>query len=384
MSTASAQLPGSASVDAMASEFAHSKVLIIDDDPVIRLLLRGVANKMGIGLIVEAENGEKGLAEAERVKPDVVLLDIMMPGMSGFEVCRKLRAAPCFNNTAILIQTGLERNEQRIECFTVGASDVVSKPLNISELTARLKTHLRNALYAKSLAEFRERMNIHLELAKGFISSVLPDLESSQKIVSAYNYDLDVAHHPHEEIGGDLWYCLPYDEDQCLLVLVDASAHGVAGAMSALRIDSFLRESDKYFNTPGILLNVLDTATSRIPSGTLFAAITAILLNRHLGVVSYASSGNPPPILCKADGIDFLPTSGMPIGSGMIDNTQLDVVMNAGDSLIIHSDGWPGSETDKAALLNPILADGPLKAEIVHQQATKQSDDSTIMILRRK
>ena len=142
----------SSTILSAANEFAASTVLIIDDDPVIRLLLRGVATRMGVGKIVEADNGTVGLSLAEAIKPDVILLDIMMPGMDGFEVCRKLRANPAFANTAILIQTGLERNEQRVECFTVGASDVVSKPLNITEFTARMKAHLRNAIYAKSLS----------------------------------------------------------------------------------------------------------------------------------------------------------------------------------------------------------------------------------------
>ena len=118
---------------------ANSIVLIIDDEPAARegleALLAGEDYQLEL-----AVNGPDGLAKAAQVAPDVILLDVMMPGMDGYEVCRRLRADPQLGEVPILMITALDDREARLEGIRAGADDFIAKPYDSVELTARLQS----------------------------------------------------------------------------------------------------------------------------------------------------------------------------------------------------------------------------------------------------
>jgi DNA-binding response OmpR family regulator len=119
-------------------EIAASKVLIIDDDPTYRFLLRGMLQKSGVKTIVEADNDIEGLAPAQSTNPDMILLDVVTLWLDGFVICQKLRTETQHANTTIFIQTGLKGEQERLEFFAAGAADVIIKPLNLPEFSVRV------------------------------------------------------------------------------------------------------------------------------------------------------------------------------------------------------------------------------------------------------
>jgi len=104
-------------------------VLIIDDEPVARLTLDGLLANGEVNLVF-AENGKNGLEEARKLLPDAILLDVMMPGMDGYEVCRKLRADPNLADVHIIMITALDDRGARLTGFAAGADDFISKPFD--------------------------------------------------------------------------------------------------------------------------------------------------------------------------------------------------------------------------------------------------------------
>jgi CheY-like chemotaxis protein len=122
------------------------RVLVVDDHPLNRLLMRDALEKAGYE-VREADGGEAALAMVSPSTTDVVLLDVMMPGMDGFEVCRRLKGAPHTNTLPILLVTALTDRENRLKGIEAGANDFISKPLDTVDLLLRV----RNAVMTKRL-----------------------------------------------------------------------------------------------------------------------------------------------------------------------------------------------------------------------------------------
>ncbi|MCL8206655.1 MAG: response regulator transcription factor [Actinomycetia bacterium] len=117
----------------------RGKVLVVDDEPAIQELVRFALEREGFEVSV-AQDGWAALAEAERLKPDLVVLDLMLPGLNGFEVCRALRAT---SDVPVLMLTARKEESDRVQGLDLGADDYVTKPFSPRELAARVKAILR-------------------------------------------------------------------------------------------------------------------------------------------------------------------------------------------------------------------------------------------------
>ncbi len=126
-------------------------VLIIDDSPVNLGVMVGALEGLGYRVIV-AQEGEEGLRRAEFVHPDIILLDVMMPGIGGFETCRRLKAGACTRHIPVIFMTALADMHDKIAGFAVGGADYITKPFQIEEVAARINTHLALSAARKRLA----------------------------------------------------------------------------------------------------------------------------------------------------------------------------------------------------------------------------------------
>ena len=126
------------------------RILIVDDQPAARLALTTLLRREGFE-VCETSSGDEALAQCSSFRPDLILLDIVMPGMSGFEVCRRLKATPETRLTPVVLITGLSETEDRIKGINAGADDFLSKPIDINELLARTRSLLRLKQYTDEL-----------------------------------------------------------------------------------------------------------------------------------------------------------------------------------------------------------------------------------------
>jgi putative two-component system response regulator len=127
-----------------------SKILIVDDESSSRAALETLLRRQGFEVHI-ATDGPTALAECSSFRPDLILLDVLMPGMSGFEVCKRIKATPETRLTPVVLITGLSATEDRIKGINAGADDFLSKPIDFNELLARTRSLIRLKQYTDEL-----------------------------------------------------------------------------------------------------------------------------------------------------------------------------------------------------------------------------------------
>jgi PAS domain S-box-containing protein len=140
----------------------NSTILIVDDKPGAREVLRGLLTGEGYNLVY-ASSGQEALAKAVELVPDLILLDVMMPGMNGFEVCEQLRANSTLAEVPVIMVTALDDLNSRLQGIEVGADDFVTKPFDHTELRARVRTITRLNRYRRLLSERTQRQQAETE-----------------------------------------------------------------------------------------------------------------------------------------------------------------------------------------------------------------------------
>lgn len=144
------------------------KILVIDDTELTTNLIREILIEAGYDVIV-AENGPEGLQLVKSEKPDLVILDVVMPGMDGFEVCKLLREDESNNLMPILMLTAQDNEDAKLSGFELGADDYIIKPFNHRELTGRVRNTLRRIdrnRWANPLTGLQGNIEIHAEINK--------------------------------------------------------------------------------------------------------------------------------------------------------------------------------------------------------------------------
>lgn len=148
-----------AETEATRSNFQNHTVLIVDDTPANLETLYSYLESLGFEIMM-AQNGPTALKRVEYAKPDIILLDVVMPGMDGFETCRRLKAAEATKNIPVIFMTALTDTVHKVQGLQAGAADYITKPFQLEEVLARVQTHLA----LRDLQSQLERQNTRLQL----------------------------------------------------------------------------------------------------------------------------------------------------------------------------------------------------------------------------
>ncbi|MDX3924437.1 MAG: response regulator transcription factor [Shinella sp.] len=150
------------------SEAANPRdiVLLVDDSPEALGFLTEALEQSGFSVLI-ATSGASALNIVDRITPDIILLDAVMPGMDGFETCLRLKANPSVSQVPVVFMTGLTETEHVVRALEAGGVDYLTKPINIDELRARIRVHLTNARSAQSARVALDAAGRHLLAVRG-------------------------------------------------------------------------------------------------------------------------------------------------------------------------------------------------------------------------
>lgn len=326
--------------DTAAAPPQSASILVVDDMETNRALIHAILSRAGFERITCVEDGEAALREIATDKFDCVLLDVVMPGISGYEVCRRVRRDPRFAPLPILIQTSQMDREELWEAFESGATDVIRKPFDPRELLARVKVHASNALLSRRMRETQERIGIELTEAEALVGSILPQPETLAKIAEA-GVLLDYFIRPSFSVGGDFWTAWPIDRDKVAIFFGDISGHGIAAALRAFALHSLLVPPPPFACDPVHVFKHLNSRLAESARNSFqFVAGMYGVFDRTTQSLTYVAGGLRDALLWSPDGGGRrVSLSGFPLG--LIPDytyTPQTIAINPNDRLVIFSD----------------------------------------------
>jgi diguanylate cyclase (GGDEF)-like protein len=166
-------------------EYLSAQVLVIDDSSLNLRIAVDYLGEAGFQVLV-AQGGESGLRRARNEQPDLILLDVLMPGMDGFEACRCLKEDESTRHIPVIFMTALADTEDKVKAFGMGAVDYIIKPIQRAELLARITTHLR----IKSLTQELQRQNQRLQQQAAALQAAKEETELiNRKLQRLVNLD---------------------------------------------------------------------------------------------------------------------------------------------------------------------------------------------------
>lgn len=234
-------------------------ILIVDDSGVNIQLLRNVLRRYNI---LDANNGPDAVRlSLSEPKPDLILLDVMMPGMDGYEVCRQIRHNEKTNDIPIVFVTGQTDPESILNGFEAGAIDYISKPFNVVELKARVKTQLaikmardQNRRLVRKIETINLKLTDSIRYAQKIQKASLPKAEFLTKLLPEHFILLK----PLDIVSGDFYWAGEVD-DHTVIAVADCTGHGVPGAIMSMFGIAFLHEivGVKREKTPAVIVEEL-------------------------------------------------------------------------------------------------------------------------------
>jgi sigma-B regulation protein RsbU (phosphoserine phosphatase) len=376
-------------------ELSESRILIVDDVPAnVDVLVQALRGEYQLSVAID---GTAGLRTVEKLLPDLVLLDIVMPGIDGYEVCRRLRASPRTREIPVMFLSSLEDVQDKAKGFEVGGNDYLVKPFEILEVKARVRSLLRAKAYVDGV---KEKIAYELRIAREIQMGILPpDISAA---TAGTGMEAHAILHPAQEVGGDLYEALRMPDGNLLAVIGDVSGKGITAALFMAVTITLVRAMAPDSRRPEEILRRISDALASHNPHTMFVTLLCAIYDVRTGRLDYASAGHPPAVLIREGSAQFLPLKpGMIAGimAGLSAPSQ-SAQLQPGDLVVFYTDGVTeafnaaGDLYGESKLLEELAlqsgqtaaatTDALLSSVRGHAGEHPQSDDITILALRRK
>jgi serine phosphatase RsbU (regulator of sigma subunit) len=312
-------------------------VLLVDDAPANIQIVTAILKD--IYKIRVATNGAKALALAKIAPlPDLVLLDVMMPEMDGYEVCRRLKADPETQDIPVIFLTGQTETEDETRGFDVGAVDYIHKPFSPAVVKARVQTHLALRGMREQLAQQLLTIQKELETAREIQMSILPF-----SVPQLAGLDIAARYIPMTAVAGDFYDFIVVDENHLGILVADVSGHGMPAALIASMLKIALAAETAHAADPAqVLLGLNQTLCGKFQHHFVTAAYLFVDLLK--GTLTYAGAGHPPLMLWgqSSGGVRDVEENGLFLGKfPFATYTSRELPLNAGDWCLLYTDGIP-------------------------------------------
>jgi len=312
------------------------RILLVDDNPANLQVLFQTLEGRGYNLLV-AKDGEAALGIAKKALPELILLDIMMPRIDGYEVCRQLKEEPATSEIPVIFLSALDATRDKVRGLDLGAVDYIAKPFQPDEVIARVNTHLtiyrlkREVQQKKN--ELERELQVVADVQRDLLPEWLPEIEGMR--LSAYYSTSRYA-------GGDYYDIIELPEGRWGFMVADAEGHSTPAAVRMAMTCALLRGYPGAASDPGEVLKDLNRTLCQVVGLSFITAIYGVYDTRsrnlriaragHLLPILYRpSEGEAIEVPCEATfalGIE-------PYGEVPVTETTLQ----SGDRLLFYTDG---------------------------------------------
>jgi sigma-B regulation protein RsbU (phosphoserine phosphatase) len=328
----------------------NKTILIVDDTEFHRILLADLLEEIGITNILMAENGLQAVRMARYYKPDLVLLDLIMPNIDGYETCEKIRLFANKVTMPVIVITGLEKETSLERVFKLGANDYFEKPFNRLEVANRILFYLEYFDILKKFNIIEDYIQGDMEIAKSVQHNILPNPEQEQESLKENGLDFYTYYRPFDGIGGDSWSVHRLISNDPVMLICDISGHGINAAInnsfamsaiaSVFELHAFLPADQ--FSPASFLDNLNFIFSAHMQTGT-FGAAGCLLYNKAGHKILYAGCALPDiwVVNLESGQIQRKPCNGFPIGimPDELEPVSGEIGLGVHDLVLLMSDG---------------------------------------------
>lgn len=366
-------------------------ILVVDDNDMNRDIC--AINLEGLDLPLHfAANGEDGLEIAKAVQPDLILLDIMMPVMDGFEMLRIVRQTEVLSDIPVLMLTAKAETDSVVQALELGANDYLKKPFAEEEMVARVKTLLRNRYLERQVKQ---------DLADGAAiqAKFLTDSVATTSLFTEAGISIGIYNEPYRTVSGDFFYTFSSHDKICFF-LGDSSGHGLSAALISMRIIGFLQRLGKYPYSPSQFLKMLNRdICGLLPSGNFVAGSCISFSEKGC---SLSNAAQPYVMVQKDTEFEELAIDGFPLGINESANyLETEFLLQQGERVILFTDGIleisnPDEELYGKERLKSCLASKIAKSDCknaakavaddiaIFRDGAEPDDDLTLIVLEKR
>jgi serine phosphatase RsbU (regulator of sigma subunit) len=389
----------------------NQKILIVDDEPFNIDYLEQELDELNF-VTIAAENGEEALAKVISDPPDLVLLDIMMPVMDGFEVLSRLKNDPATRNIPVIIISAANNLDSVVKGVQLGAEDYLPKPFEPTLLKARISSCLEKKrlhdLESKYMKRLEDEMDVARDIQSGFLPSEIPVSDA---------WDISVYFKAAKEVAGDFYDVFFLPDGNLVCLIGDVCGKGVGAALFMTLFRSLIRAACTASVFSGSIETAPLSASARLQHAigftnnyvaethsddNMFATIFIGIFNPVNRILTYMNCGNEPPLLFRKTDQDIV--SLVPTGPiiGIIPGAEfktIEVSIDQDDLLVAFTDGIPDTLNEEDTMygvenLRRLIQDESSSAirlcHIIQADVeafigdADQFDDITFLAIRRK
>ena len=317
-------------------ERPQEKVLLVDDNPTNLQVLFQTLDGRGYNLLV-AKNGEIALNIARKALPNLILLDIMMPGIDGYEVCRQLKADPLTHDIPVIFLSALGDTKDKVMGLDLGAVDYVTKPFQPDEVIARVNTHLTIHRLKREVQAKRDELEDELqsvaEEQRKLLPGQLPEIEGLK---------LGVHYETSRYAGGDYYDVIRLPDNQWGFMMADAAGHSTSAAVLVAMTCALFRSYPEPPTDPAKLLWDINDHLCNLSNNSFLTALYMVYDAKSHNL-RIARAGHPPPVLYRpqdAKAIELECKGVWPLAIDPYGNVPFtETTLQPGDRLMLYTDG---------------------------------------------
>ncbi len=306
-------------------------ILVVDDDPLNVKVLTAILKTAGY-LTIWAPDGPEARRLAYAQQPDLVLLDVMMPGESGFDTCVKLKQDSQTTDIPVIFVSAVDDVSSKVKGFDVGAVDYITKPFERAEVLARTRLHLKLKLSYEAVIEAQAARLRQIQDAQQSI------LVQPREIPDA---KFGIRYVPVLEAGGDFYDVFCVNEGTFGYFVADISGHDLGASYTTSALKALINQNATLLHTPVETVKIMNSVlTSVMPEGKYLTACYAHL-NRIQSKLTIISAGHPPVIYLGANGeAECLTAKGDVLGSfETVFFVPSEKTVSKGDRFFLYTDG---------------------------------------------
>jgi len=337
---------------------ATESILLVDDNPTNLQVLFQTLEGVGCKLLI-AKNGNGALAIAGKARPDLILLDIMMPDIDGYEVCRQLKTAPATAGIPVIFLSALGETEDKVKGLKLGAVDYITKPFQPDEVIARVNTHLTIHRLKREVENQKDQLEHELEVVSEVQRKLLP-----KKLPEINGFKLAAHYETSRYAGGDYYDIIELSENRWGFLIADAEGHSAPAAVLMAMTCALFRAYPDSPDDPAAVLHYLNRHLCKVAEPSFMTALYAVY-DAGLQTMRIARAGQPLPMIyraseSKAFELDSPGVYPLGIEPYEIEIPVTEIKLMPGDRFLVYTDGLSerfnaaGESYGETRLLKPL------------------------------